>query len=560
MTLEEKVGQLVVVAGNASSLDERSEDFRRLARHVVGQHVGGVIWYRSKVLETAALAGRLQEMAATPLLFSCDLEAGMGMRFDDTSWAPSAMAIAATGDPGLAERLGRATAQQARAIGVHHLYAPVADVNVNPDNPVINVRSFGEDPEEVARYVAAFCRGVEAGGGIATLKHFPGHGDTSVDSHRSLPVLKVARERLDRVELVPFRAGLAAGARSVMVGHLSVPALDPTPAPVLPAARRRNIYAGSSDETETAGTLPATLSPAITGLLRRELGFDGLIVTDAMDMGGIADHFEPGEAAVRAVLAGADQVLKSNDPDAAIAALVGAARSGRISRERLDASVERVLREKRRLGLFERRTPPREEVARVVGAPEHEALLEEIARRSLTLLEEAPGVLPLRPSARIAHVVVSDEVSPSSGAVLAAELARRAQGRLRTARLDPGSIPGDVHAALEAARSADVVVLSLLIRARSGSGGIALPEVGAGALSKLADLETPIVALLLGSPYVLRDLPRFRTSLAAYGSQDVVQRAAARALYGESAVAGRLPVTIPKTASRGAGIRKDAGR
>jgi beta-N-acetylhexosaminidase len=294
LSLEEKVGQLFVAAGNATFLPEGSPEWARLRRLVVERRVGGIIWYRSGLLEAADLTARLQREAKLPLLVSADLEAGMGMRFDGTTFGPWPMAIAATGDPDLAFRQGKSTAEQARAVGVRHLFAPVADVNVDPDNPVINTRSFGEDPKEVARYVAAFCRGIEAGGGLATPKHFPGHGDTRVDSHRSLPVLRVPRERLEAVELVPFRAAFAAGARSVMVAHLAVPALDPEPAPVR-AGSAKGVYEADQAEVERRGTMPATVSRLIvTELLRRELGFDGLAVTDAMDMGGLADHFDAG--------------------------------------------------------------------------------------------------------------------------------------------------------------------------------------------------------------------------------------------------------------------------
>ncbi|MDP9193562.1 MAG: beta-N-acetylglucosaminidase, partial [Acidobacteriota bacterium] len=341
MNLDEKIGQLFVVAARAGmSIDE-------LARHVRENHIGGVIWFESTTTETARVNAHLQSLARVPLLISADLEAGMGMRFTDATWWPPAMAVAATGDPSFAEEQGRVTAREALAIGVNHIFAPVADVNVDPRNPVINTRSFGEDPHEVARYVAAFIRGVQSEGCLATAKHFPGHGDTHVDSHRALPVLAVTRERLERVELVPFRAAIDAGVASVMMGHLSVPALDDTPAPV--RTRFENVYGTMHEEVPHAGTMPATLSKPIIDLLRHELHFDGLVITDAMDMGGLAAHFDPGEAAVRAIEAGEDQVLFSPDPDAAIAAVKAAVMSGRISEARIEESVERILRAKARV-------------------------------------------------------------------------------------------------------------------------------------------------------------------------------------------------------------------
>lgn len=563
MTLEEKVGQLFVVGANANFLNERAPEHRRLVHFVEDLKVGGVIWYRSKVYETAVLGARLQSLAKIPILFSCDLEAGMGMRFDDTPWSPWAMAVAATGEPAFARRLGEATAREARALGIAQVYAPVADVNVDPANPVINTRSFGEDPADVARFVVAFVEGCQRNGVAATVKHFPGHGDTAVDSHRSLPVLRVPRARLDAVELVPFRAAFEAGVRSVMVAHLAVPALDDAPAP-LRADGGRGVYAEAGAEREAGGTLPATVSPKITtDLLRRELGFRGLVVTDAIDMGGIADHFEPGEAAVRAILAGADQLVKPNDPDVSVAAVLAAARSGRIPAERLDEAARRVLEEKARLALFDpsRRMPDLVAVGELVGSPEHEALYDEIARRSATLVRAKAGVLPLRKGTKLLHVVLSDDsggtlagAPASSAATLQAELERRVPGA-RAVRVDARTTVADAKNALQAAEGADAVVLSLLVRARSGSGKLEAPPASRAVVEGLLASGRPVVAVALGSPYVLRDFPALETALVTYGACDSSQRAAAGALFGEFEVAGALPVSIPGIAPRGSGLR-----
>jgi len=556
-TVEEKVAQLLVVGGHATTLDEGDAELATLRRLVGERRVGGVIWYRSKVHETAVANARLQQLAPTPLLVACDLEAGMGMRFDDTTFAPWAMAVAATGDPTLAERLGRATAEQARAIGIHQIYAPVADVNVDPANPVINVRSFGEDPADVARFVVAFCRGVDAGGCIATVKHFPGHGDTAVDSHRALPVLRVPRARLDAVELVPFRAAFAAGARSVMVAHLAVPALDSTPAPVLPTAKRLATYVeAGADEAARGGTLPATASPAITtDLLRRELGFDGLVVTDAMDMGGLSDHFDQSEGAVCAILAGADQILKPADPDAAIDGVVAAVRSGRIPQARLDASVERVLREKRRLGLFERRSPPPGSEARVGNAAD-EKLFEEVARRAVTLVREEPGVLPLSVD-RVLHLAIADDAKTSAPDAFDARLASRGV-RVESLRIDATWTPEQIGEAVARARAAPIAIVSLLARGRTGQSMSRSPAAAPSLVAELLKSDRPVVVVSFGSPYLLADLPGVKTYLAAYGAQDVMQRAVADALCGKAPIGGKLPVTIPGVALRGAGIARAA--
>ncbi len=556
MSLDEKIGQLFVYVTPGPFMNEGSPRYRELTRQIRENHVGGIHWATwSNVLETAFVNRRLQALARAPLLVSADLEAGIGMRFADTTFWPWAMAVGATGDPSLAQRQGEIVGEESRAIGLNQIYAPVADVNVNPDNPVINVRSFGEDPEEVARFVAAFVRGVQKRGVLATAKHFPGHGDTQTDSHRALPVLNVTRERLERVELVPFRAAISAGVGSVMTAHLALPALDATPAPPRPEGAPENPYTHDAAEVAQNATVPASLSEKITdGLLRGELGFDGLVVTDALDMGGIVDHFDPGEAAVRAILAGADQVLKSTDTDAAIAGVRRAVETGRISRERLELSVRHILAAKARVGAPA--TDP-DRIFRVVDSPAHRAVAEEIARRSLTLVREGPGALPLDPRGRLLHVLVSDGVEQAVGGEIVRELKRRFAAPPETAFLDPRSGEADVEALLAAAGRADVVVVSLFVRFQSGRGKISLPEAARGAIERMLASGVQVIAVSLGTPYLLRDLPGLKTYLAAYGSQPEIQMAAARALLGEAAITGRLPVTIPDLAPRGSGIQKE---
>jgi beta-N-acetylhexosaminidase len=557
LPLDEKIGQLFVVPARGIYMSEESKEFGTLRHHIVDNRVGGLILFRSNVYEAAVLVGKLQEVARVPLLVSADLEAGLGMRFDDVTYGPWAMAIAATGDPALAEKRAYATAREARAIGIGQVFAPVADVNVNPDNPVINVRSFGEDPSDVSRYVVATVKGLQDGGVLATLKHFPGHGDTVTDSHRSLASVPADKARLESVELVPFRAGIKAGAESVMSAHVSIPALDDTPAPALPNPPRPVDAIGENVEVETRGTIPATLSaPIVTGVLRKELGFTGLVVTDAMRMGGITSHFTAGEAAVRAILAGADQVLLSADTDAAIAAVRNAVKSGRISEKRLDESVTRILDAKKKLKLYENRIPFVGGLARIVDTPAIQALEAEIARRSLTLVREEAGVLPLQKGAKLLSLVIADEASLNGPTgPLAADLRARAPA-LKTVRLDPRSTPEETKAAVDAAKDSDVVLVSLFVRTRSGQGKITVPEPGRNALPQILALGKPVVAVSFGSPYLLRDFPDLKTYLCAWGGQDVSQAAAVQALFGETAIGGKLPITIPSLAKCGDGISR----
>lgn len=555
LSLDEKIGQLFVYAAHGTFMNERSGQFQELLRQVRDNHVGGVLWSISDVYETAWLNRRLQEAARVPLLISADLEAGTGMRFQHTTYWPWPMAVAAAGDPTLAEREGRVIGEEARALGLNQIDAPVADVNADPDNPVIDVRSYGEDPEDVARYVAAFVRGAQSAGVIATVKHFPGHGAAHLDSHRSLPILRAKKDHLERTDLVPFRAAIAAGVRAVMTAHLSVPDLDATPAPPRPEGPSENPYTEDASEVARDATVPASLSPAVTqGLLRDRLGFDGLVVTDAADMGALVDHYDAGETAVRAILAGADQIVKSPDTDAAIAAVKRAVSSGRISGERLDRAAGRVLAAKRWAG-SPAATPRR--LFREIDSPEHRALAEEIARRSLTLVREEPGALPLRSDLRLLSITVTD-APERTGNDLAQELRPRLRQSPRGYALDGRSTETDILRILEAASEADAVLVGFYLRPQSGRGTIALPAAAGLAVGRLLASDARVVAVSFGTPYLLRDLPELKTYLVAYGGQTDAQVAVARALFGEASITGRLPVTIPGAARRGAGIQKPA--
>jgi beta-glucosidase-like glycosyl hydrolase len=556
LTLDEKVGQLFVYPAHGVFTNEQSVLYRELVHQVRDNKVGGIIWFVSDVYETAWLTQKLQKEAKIPLLVSADLEAGIGMRFNDTTFWPTAMAVAATGEPKFAEELGRITAKEAKAIGVNHILAPVADVNVDPDNPVINARSFGEDPNEVAKYVVAFVRGVQSERALATVKHFPGHGDTHVDSHRSLPVLDVTRERLDQIELIPFRAAIDAGVASVMVGHLAVPALDPTPVAVRAHmdAREDNPYGTEEHEVEKGGTEPATISrPIITDLLRRDLKFDGLVVSDAFDMGGLVAHYDAGEAAVRAIEAGEDQILKSPNTDIAIAAVKAAVQSGRIPESRIDESVRRILAAKDRIGP---EVTTQEAIFHILDAEEHRAVAEQIATRAVTLLREESGVLPLKRDAKVVVLTVSD--FPELGNPLKEierEVAQRLAAKPATFMLDGRSRREEVKPFAVAAQNADVVILALAIRARSGAGHLAVPEAARFAVEQIpANVKT--VAIAFGTPYVIRDMPQLQTYFCAYGIQSVMQTAVVKALFGEAPVTGKLPVTIPGMFARGVGVLK----
>src|SRR5947199_1902659 len=396
MSLDEKIGQLILVGINATFLNQDSEAFRALRHQIVDNHVGGIILFRGPVYESVVLVNRMQELAKYPLLISADLEAGSGMRFDDTVNFPWNMAIAATGNPEYARRAGELTGREARALGVQQIYAPVSDVNNNAANPVINVRSYGEDPKDVARFVAAFVGGAQHAGVIATAKHFPGHGDTATDSHRGLPEIDVTRERLNSVELVPFRAAVNAGVGAVMDGHIGLPLIDPTAITPLPRdVKLKPIETEDGGEIVVEkGTMPTTLSPVMNGILRRELNFDGLIVTDAMSMSGLTLYFTQEEASVRAIDAGADLLLKPADPDAVLRGVRAAVKSGRLSEKRIEESARKVLAAKYDLGLVQNRITPLDQIDQEVAGKKANELADDIADDAITLVKNDAKLLP----------------------------------------------------------------------------------------------------------------------------------------------------------------------
>ncbi len=561
MTLDEKIGQLIAVGINATYLNQESDAFRELRRQVEQNHIGGLILFRGSVYESVHLVNRMQSFAREPLLVSADLEAGAGMRFDDTVNFPWNMAVGATGKPEYARRQGALTAREARALGVAQIFAPVVDVNNNAANPVINVRSYGEDPQAVALMGAAFIEGAQAGGVIATAKHFPGHGDTATDSHRGLPVINVPRARLDAVELVPFRAAIGAGVGAIMSAHIALPQIEP--ATVSPrAGRPTSTYADREVIVENA-TLPGTLSPQVlNGILRRDLGFDGIAVTDALDMSGLTIYFTPGEAAVRAVEAGADMLLKPSDPDAVLKGVREAVQSGRLTEKRIEESARRLLAAKYDLGLVKQRTTALEQIDQLVSGNEAQTLAQEIAEHAVTLVRDDAHRLPatsLKPDARIFNLAITNGedrffiAQPFVGAM--------AHGgrKMETLVLDERSSEAEIKKALERAQDADLVIVSMYGRVRTGqSNSGALPEPGARALTKLIERKAPLIGISFGNPYLLMSYPELQTYMVAYGDMPSLQRAAARVLLGEIDVVGRLPISLPQLYARGTGIQLKA--
>ncbi len=541
MSLDEKLGQMIMVYYWGRFTSTEDPDFREILREVRENHVGGIILQakrtpmgveRSQVYPTAALSNELQRAAELPLFVAADFENGTAMRLADGTSLPSAMAVAATGNPRDAFTAGKITAIEARAAGLNWIFAPVSDVNDNPDNPIINTRSFGEDPARVAQFVTQFIRGVQQNGAMATAKHFPGHGDVNTDSHISVPVVPGDVAELNRVELVPFRAAISAGVGAIMSGHLVVPALEPDKA------------------------VPATLSPRIlTELLREKMGFEGIEVTDALDMAGVTEIDSPPNVAVRAINAGADVLLIPPNPDAAIAAMRDAAKSGELPIATVNEAVFRILRAKAQLNLERSRFVDLNQLNTVFGSPKFKQEAQDIADRGITLIRDDAKLLPLdatKPQ-RILLVIVSGDPDPYPGALIEQELRDRAAS-IQTVRVDTNFVKSET-VQLPAPDSYDVAIAAVFVRVADRKGTVGLPAGEISLLNSLIGAGKPTIVASLGSPYLVAQFPNAKTWLAAFGTQDVIQRAMVRAIFGQTAIGGQLPVTVPGVAKIGDGLR-----
>lgn len=543
MPLRERVAQLVVIPFYGEAPNARTREYARFMRLVRETRVGGLVLLnrvqnrmvkRAEPYALAAFLNRMQRLAAVPLIVAGDFERGPSMRVEGAAPFPHAMALAATGDPATTRLMGEVTAREARALGVQWLLVPVADVNNNPDNPVINIRSFGEDPADVSAHVKAFLEGARAGeksGVLTTVKHFPGHGDTATDTHQSLASVGGDRARLDAVELAPFKAAIAAGVDAVMSAHVSVPALD-------------------------APDLPATLSPAIlTQLLRQEMGFQGLIVTDALEMGGVAKGFKNGETAVRAIEAGADILLMPPDPDAAINAVVAAVQQGRITRARIDRSVEKLLAAKERLGLGRQRLVSVEAVSDAIDDPDVLERVQEIAGRAVTLVRNEERFVPVAPDSGACYLALSENVRSPQGAALLDVVRRRAPAR-PSLLLNADMTEAEIDQSLARLPGCEKFAVFAFASSSSYRNGTApLPGSFPRVVESLISSGKPVLLASLGNPYLMRAFPGVKAYLTTYSTVVPAEVAAARAVFGEIAIGGRLPVTIPGLASKGSGIR-----
>jgi beta-N-acetylhexosaminidase len=564
LTLEEKIGQVFMIWCRASFLNVENPEYLQLREAMQKYHVGsfgmtvhvdGPFLLRSEPYEAAELLNRLQRDSKLPLLVAADFERGISMRLMGTTVFPHAMAFGADGKVEDAETFGRITALEARAIGVHWNFFPDADVNSNPANPIINTRSFGEDPKQVGDLVAAYIKGAHEAGMLTTVKHFPGHGDTATDSHLGVASVNGDRAHLDSIELPPFRQAIAAGVDAVMVAHVTVPALDSDPNHV------------------------ATISPAVVSdLLEKQLGFKGLIVTDALDMAGLTHLFadDIGRAAVEAFKAGNDMLLIPADLGVSYEAMLKAVKSGEIPRQRLDRSVLKILKTKASLGLNESRTVDLTALGRLVGKPENLALGQQVADAATTLVRDNGKVIPLKSKGttrvalpymtkeethnQVVAVLFSDDVRMESGRAFARELRARVPDA-HVMYVDPRIAAAMSDEVLKAVDEAETVVAAVYVIPTAGKAdnSVAMADAAGTLLQQLLDRAAQkTVVVAVGNPYVASDFPRIENYMCTFSNATVSEVAAVKALFGEIPIRGHLPVSIPNVAQRGAGIERPA--
>lgn len=534
LSLREKIGQMIMVRMSGEFMNFNDPRFIEIRRHIEEDKLGGFIVFRGDVAAIANLTNEAQKISKLPLLFAADYERGLRMQMKNGTPFTTNMGLGATGDTEAAYRQGKIIAEEMRAIGVNWLFAPVADVNNNPDNPVINIRSFGENPEKVADFVSALARGAKAGGALATLKHFPGHGDTATDSHIGLSVIQVDKERLEKLELVAFRKAIKEGVDSVMTAHVAMPKI-------------------TGDET------PATLNPKVSiDILRKELNFNGIITTDAMEMGAIRKNYSDDKSVVMAVQAGADLILLPNDATKAIDAIENAVKSGELNETRIDESVRRLLKAKYELGLTGNRFVDTTKVNQIIEKPENVKEANETAEKSITLLRNTGEMLPLtaEKANQTLYIVIAADEDPAEGSAFTTEVQRRVPGA-KIIRLDPRTSRAEYEKVSADAQNFNWVVLAPFVKRAAAKGTVALPDNQTNFIKQILAMNGKNVGVIaFGSPYLLRQFPEAKVYAVTYAIEEIAQMAAVRTLFGDIPFRGKLPVRIPELFEIGAGITK----
>jgi len=528
MTLDEKIGQMIMPGWDVGAFrNVDSDEFAKARRNIVDFHVGGLHVYGGDPTPVALAINEMQKLAKVPLLISDNFEGGVGYVLFGATRLPLAMAIGATGDEHLAYEAAKLTAEEGRAIGVNVNFYPVADVQNNPANPIINIRSFGEDPATVSRFVRAYIRGAQENGQIATAKHFPGHGDVATDSHLEMPVLNVAPQRLESVELPPFRAAVEEGVQAFMSAHIWLPQIEPEKG------------------------LPSTLSKnVLTGILRDELGYRGVVFTDAMTMRGVSANFTNEDATLRAVEAGADIILIPPSVEDSFRAIKSAVESGRISEKRIDDSVRRILRTKAHFDLEKSRFADVNRLMTLLGTREHRDFAQQIEDQAITLVRDERHALPLRasPDLRVVQINVLDSRNGwregAVGRLAAAELPKRFP-RAVTVQVDDQSTATELDLIRKLAQTGDALVVNGFIRVAAYKGSIDLTNAEVALVRDLAAMKKPFVFTVFGSPYVLTHIPDLPSYIVTYDTSPLAEASMIKAITGEIEFKGKLPISLP---------------
>ena len=543
MTLRDRAAQMVWPNIYADYVPADAASWRRITSYVRDQKVGGILMSIGSPIEMAVKLNALQRLSYLPLIVGADLETGAGMRARGGYFVPNAidlggatvfpseMAYGAANDTALTYTEGRVTAVEGRALGIHIDFSPVMDVNNNPENPVINTRSYGEDPHAVAKLGAAFIHGLQNNGMIATAKHFPGHGDTETNSHLALPVINVSRARLDSVELVPFRAAIRAGVGAVMTFHGSMPALDSSGAP---------------------GTLSTNV---VTKLLRDELGFHGLVISDAMDMKGVTDKYGVTESIKRAVAAGVDVLIQPVDVPTAIDAVVDGVKEGRYSETRVSESARRILATKRELGLDRNRLVDLDSLRAVVGDSAHVALAQAAADRSITVVRDSLHVLPLKlvPGQKVLSITIARRSDLGASTAFNSTLSKSLP-ELRQEFVNSDDPAVNYPRLMSMADSADVTIVSSYVGQSWNVTSVDAPQAFADWITSMVRNGRKVIVVAFGNPYLLSQIPSAPEYVVAWDGAPVSQQSAARVILGLTPALGHLPITIPPVARRGDGL------
>ncbi|MCX7833413.1 MAG: glycoside hydrolase family 3 protein [Ignavibacteria bacterium] len=532
MTLREKIAQMIITSSKGVQMNEDSKEFKRIKSLIIKEKIGGIIFFKGNSKELASLTNQLQGYSEVPLLMSADYENGTGMRLVDGSLFPNNMAIGATRRSDLVYKMGLLIAKECKVLGIHQNYAPVVDVNNNPDNPIINVRSYGEKPELVSEMAVSFIKGLQDGNIIATAKHFPGHGDTDIDSHNDLPVLNFDIKRLEQIELLPFKNTINAGVKSVMVGHISLPEID------------------------KEFNLPASLSPVlINSLLINGYGFKGLVVTDALDMAGITKNYSTKQVALLTVKAGVDLILMPQNEKETIDEIENAVLNGIISEDRIDSSVRKILSVKKWLNLDENKFINENEVSIYINSSEEQELSQAIADASITLVKNDSKAIPIIRKDNIFTLININNTLDRRASDLFIELMKNDSNFKLESVYDYPQENQDINSIIENIPISNFCIVPIFSKVVHKSGTVSLPKHQIEFIKKLQVRGTRVLVISFGNPYILRDFTDIDSYICAYSDVPTSVVAVYKALTGQIDFNGKLPITINDEFKYGYGLK-----